>query len=179
MKDGKKSCFDCHSYPHTKPGFVTKEHYNDYWKGKLSETQMVSCQHCHAEDSGLKERQGEDHISCKKCHIEVPHDFNFWSHTSAGKEDGAKCASCHGEDKLRYHKNKGEYPVNPPKRDCKMCHIASDVSKLLKKKPHGHQMGWPAHQKIDHREWVMPVKTSKTVKKKSGVKRVIASPETP
>ncbi|OGQ37287.1 MAG: hypothetical protein A3F16_08295 [Deltaproteobacteria bacterium RIFCSPHIGHO2_12_FULL_43_9] len=101
----KVACATCHSYPHGDAWALAKNHGAGYLKSAEKKGNsgafLLNCLACHGEESKFKERHSKDFVSCKTCHVQIPHteELKFgMGHEGFARSYKGKCLICHAEE---------------------------------------------------------------------------------
>jgi len=148
-RQNKAECYQCHSKPGAKVAFETCKKCHEYphsggWAQKEKHGKAyldkVACQGCHAGKSD-DEKSTYARVTCKSCHVEIPHSESFknGAHASMAKTYEGACTKCH-DNFTRNFPDNGE-------DGCRTCHEGSlqiewkeDVSHVpfLPRTPHNY-----------------------------------------
>jgi len=116
----KKSCLNCHPYPHQERWAFPSNHGHAFTGG-----QREACLKCHGEKSAFKGRHPQEFVSCGTCHTSIPHSQNFTEissdehHLKLAQTYEGKCTLCHTDFK-RNMPNLGD-------DGCYTCHNSNEI----------------------------------------------------
>lgn len=150
----KKSCAKCHTYPHP-PKWAQAPNHGGSYVADLAEQrkQMDSrtaskpknynydkCMKCHGPTASLKKSHPQEYITCKECHMPMPHQVKVrkinentgrvsWKHHKYFARDGFyNCLNCHSREavdpnnpniiEIKYDRN----TPNEKEEGCFACH---------------------------------------------------------